>query len=585
MPKDFLTEFPVASHLLPPRLQKLLLPVGLDPAEMVEVSSRFDSKPEAESKEHAYVTIAVVSEEKAEQQLSSLKGTMLVAESTPLIDKKGSCEQFNPSVEGNDYVVASWGSGSWYSYNLAEKVWMALGLTPRCLGNQEQRLVYDDLSAPSFSIAHGEVSADFYWAASRDILWRMRNDYLRNYLWLRGAVGIRSFFYQGPISDCAEVRQLMGGQRHVCIGNNTDWFTVDIREHAGGLLLQVWAAVVALECTRCEEPTADGLVWPGIEGAITRQSANAQVHSPTVYLDDRFLERYEQNLHFESLPHLWYGRWVCNPSYRGQWAFTDCTRTGRNVIQVPLRELYKPKPDSEILHAHEFAITREEAQARGLEGEHIASKTHRLLTQLLNLGDNLCRLGQIAGLDRSPTDWVGFERAKLEYSGWSAYGQLGRLAQVAPLTMTQQAFLSRCKGLHEVWQRIPDGLIRRLLEAAGVPSAKCKDFKSLKLLEALLNVTQRLDAKQEQAQAFLAKVEPEEWSARNPDMAPLFLNNDLRIADAHEAVSKCIETLQCMGFDVASLNDGYGLALDFVFDGVIQSFESINRSIGSLLNR
>jgi hypothetical protein len=252
---------------------------------------------------------------------------------------------------------------------------------------------------------------------------------------------------------------------------------------------------------------------------------------------------------------------------------------------VPLRELYKPKPDAEILHAFAFAISPEEAQARGLDGEHVASKTKRLLTQLLNLGENLAKLGQVAGIDKTPADWVGFDRAKLDYSGWSAYDQLRRLAQVAPLAMTQQEFLARCKSLHEIWQRIPDGLLRRLVRAAGVPKDKSDGLKSAKLLEALLNITQQLDAQQEQADALLSKTEPEAWSQRNANMAMLFLNNDLRIADAHEAVAEAIKTLEKMGFEVASLNSGYGLALDFVFDGVIRAFESVNRALGGLLAR
>nr|WP_295075713.1 hypothetical protein [uncultured Roseateles sp.] len=585
MPHDFLAEFPVPSHLLPTRLRELLTPVGLSAAEMVEASARFDADEAAPETEHAYMVMAVVPEEKALDQLSALRGTMLVAESTPVIRDKGNCESFNPTIAGNDYVVASWGSGSSYTYNLAEKVWMALGLTPRCLGNQEQRLVYDDLSVPNFDIADGEVSAEFHWNSSRNIRWRIRNDYLRDYLWLRGAVGVRTFYYQRPLADCAELRGLMAGSAHTCIGSKDDWFEVDIREHDGKLLLQVWAAVIAVSCDRCIAPSADGLTWPGIAGPVTHASADAWLASPTVYLDDRFLERYEQNMHYNSLPHEYFGQWLCNPSYKGQWAFSECRRVGRNLIAVPLRELYKPKPDAEILHAYSWAISPADAQARGLAGEHVPSKTQRLLTQLLNLGDNLAKLGQVAGIAKTPAEWVGFERAKLDYSGWAAYGQLGRLAQVAPLDMTQQAFLSRCKSLHEIWQRIPDGLLRQLVRAAGAPKDKTQSLKSLKLLEVLLNITQRLDAKHEQASALLSDTEPEGWNERNTSLALLFLNNDLRISDAHESVAQAIATLEKMGFEVASLNSGYGLALDFVFDGVIRSFESVNQAIGGLLAR
>lgn len=67
-------------------------------------------------------------------------------------------------------------------------------------------------------------------------------------------------------------------------------------------------------------------------------------------------------------------------------------------------------------------------------------------------------------------------------------------------------------------------------------------------------------------------------------MAPLFLNNDLRIADAHEA-GDALRTLQNLDFDTASLNQGYGRALDFVFDGVVGTFKAANRPIERPLQR
>jgi hypothetical protein len=72
----------------------------------------------------------------------------VVEYSVPFGDTYGCSAEFAPSISGHDFVVAAWGSGSFYTYNLAEKVWMTLGLTPRCVGNDQQRLVYDDLELP-----------------------------------------------------------------------------------------------------------------------------------------------------------------------------------------------------------------------------------------------------------------------------------------------------------------------------------------------------------------------------------------------------------------------------------------------------
>ncbi len=130
-----------------------------------------------------------------------------------------------------------------------------------------------------------------------------------------------------------------------------------------------------------------------------------------------------------------------------------------------------------------------------------------------------------------------------------------------------------------------DGFLKAILEKAGCTRVAVKPLKSLKLLEALLNVVARLNVNEEAQDAFQNAAEPEGWSDRNALMAPLFLNNDLRIADAHETVEQSLPMLQKLGFDIAHLNQGYGRALDFVMDGVITTFATINDEIGRLLAR
>ena len=86
----------------------------------------------------------------------------VVSFSTPDVSEQGGLAEFTPSVSGLDYIVASWGDGYFYSYNLAEKVWMALGLSPRCLGGDLQKVIFDDLSLPEFGVVEGEISTEYY---------------------------------------------------------------------------------------------------------------------------------------------------------------------------------------------------------------------------------------------------------------------------------------------------------------------------------------------------------------------------------------------------------------------------------------
>jgi hypothetical protein len=587
MPFDYIRAFPIPTAILSEKLRDLLEPVGFDPQQRVEVASFFESDPHGPNVEHVHFQTAVVVDDGDEPiEVLDEAGHGVVEFSVP-IDNKGLASEFVPSISEQDYVIASWGNGSFYSFHLAEKVWMTLGLTPRCVGNEHQRLIYDDLGLPEFGVVEGEISSEYHWESKRNVSWKMSNEYLRKYLWLRGARAIRVFFYEKLFPDQAELRGLMEGKTHIKLEPSTGpaWYLLDIRQHQDGLLVQIWASVESVSCELCPEQSADGLMWPGRMEPMTKAHANASVGIDPVYLDDKFLQRYEQNTFYDTVPSPYYGAWNCSPSYKGQWCFTDCVRVSRNLIKVSMRELYKPKPDREIIHAYKFALSEAEISNFDLNAEHIVAKTQRLLDQLLLLGEHMSKLGALFGLTKTGADLVGFSREELQWSGWAEYPNLCRLAQVAPLDMSQQDFLARCKSLHEVWQKLPDGYLKTLLEKAGCPRAAVKELGSIKLLQALTNIIQQLNRHEESIDAFSSTSEREGWRDRNNAMAPLFLNYDLRNADAHESFSKCLKTLQNMSFDIAHTNDGYGLALDFVMNGVIDSLQIFNSAAECLLNR
>lgn len=584
MPFDYLAAFPLPEGELPVRLQALLAPVGLSPEARVEVAARQDLGRETGQREFVQMVMAVIAN--PPEPLASLDETRdgLVERSTPWVEREGALADYVPSISGHDYVVAAWGDNSFYSYHLAEKVWMALGLTARCVGNDRQRLVYDDLSRPEYAVAEGEVSSEFEWRLKKDVLWTMSNARLRDYLWMRGAVGARVFFYEAALPETPGLRAVMGGQKHYNASLAGDWCELDLREHDGALLLQVWATVVAVSSERCAAVSADGLVWPGT-GRMTAAAADALASTAIVYLDDRFLERYEQDGAYETTP-VWVHkeRWHCSPSYRHQWSFTDCVRIGRNLIRVSIRELYKAKPDIEIVHAHQFALASDIVAQFDLQEEHIVAKTQRLLDAYLNMGDALAALGQIVGLADTAADLTKISRAELRANGWLAYPQLSRLAQVAPRSMSQQAFLTRCKSLHEFSQGIPNGYLRDILIKSGLPRDKVKSLGSLKLLQGILNVVQNLNAERESSAALASTVEPEGWERQNDGLVGLFVANDLRIADAHDIRGR-LNRLEALDFDLAQVNAGYGTALDRVFDRIIDAFSLIHDEINTFMIR
>lgn len=451
-------------------------------------------------------------------------------------------------------------------------------------GGKGQKLAYDDLSAPTFGVAEGEISTKYYYTSDRDVCWTMSNTYLRRYLWMRGAHGVRLFFYEKRFDELPELRALMNGETHVDIEPDGGWYKLDIREFDGGLLVQTWAVVAAATPDLCAEPNAEVLEWPGAPGPMTHDRANALIHGEPVFLDDRFLDPYEQNSLFETTPIRAGGRWHCSPSYQGQWSFTGCERVGRNLIRVSIRDLYKGVPDREIVHAHAHLVSPEKAAEFDPGEEHVAAKTARFVDALLDLGDNLAFLGGAAGAPKPAADIVKLSRAELSANQWRDYPELRRIAQTAPLDMTEQAFLSRCKSIHEFWQRIPNGFLKTLLERSGHQRDAVKELKSARLLQALTNTLERLNGDGERLDAFAGGADPTDIEQHNTSMGALFKLNDLRLADAHHA-GKALAHLEDLGFDIARVNEGYGKALDHVFDRVIDAFHYINAQLDALIQR
>lgn len=201
MPFDYLAAFPVPVEIMPSKLRGLLEPVGLSPSQAVEVLSMHESDPYGDQAEHLHLQMAVVpGVEEGPIEVQSEAGDGVVESSVPVGDNLGCIEKFTPSISGYDYVIAAWGDSSFYAFNLAEKVWMTLGLTPRCVGNDDQRLVYDDMGLPEFGVAEGQVSSSYHYELKRNVTWKMSNEHLRRYLWMRGSRGVRVFFYEALLA-------------------------------------------------------------------------------------------------------------------------------------------------------------------------------------------------------------------------------------------------------------------------------------------------------------------------------------------------------------------------------------------------
>lgn len=583
---NYILDLPLPIDSISPKLRALLGPIGLDPSERPEISSRYEHDHYGPQYEAIHMIMALTDgPETISVDDFGETSEGVVSFSTPIVDVCGGLVDPAPNISGHDYIVASSGNGAFYTYNLAEKAWMTLGLSPRCVGGTDQKIIYDDLSLPEFGVAEGEISSSYHFNSSRNVSWRMSNEYLRDYLWMRGKYGTRVFFYESNITETPDIAALLGTETHINFKPEGGWYDLCIQRINGKILVQLWAVVCAISPEKCQLQSADSLIWPGVNGVMNHQRANALIDPSVMYLDDRFLERYEQNSFYETTPFGDYGSWTCNPSYSGQWSFTDCRRIGRNLIKVRLRELYKGKPDREIVWAHSHAVAQEVVDQTDLSEEHIVAKVQRFLDALLDLADGLVWLAEELETDsKTCEELIGISREELSAERWLPYPKLSRLAQVAPFDMTEQQFLSRCKEIHELWQKLPNGVIRKIVDQTGHDGKKYKGFGSSKLLVIMTNILERLNSNQETIANFDAGRQEAELTDRNARLKPLFLTADLRNADAHGGGSVS-QILSDLGIDVSQTNAGYGKALDYIFDQNIASFTHIAAEINTLRRR
>ena len=120
--------------------------------------------------------------------------------------------------------------------------------------------------------------------------------------------------------------------------------------------------------------------------------------------------------------------------------------------------------------------------------------------------------------------------------------------------------------------------------STGHTPADIKQLGSLKLLQALSNIVERMNVDGENLESVASNVVSEDLIAQNEAFSPLFVNYDLRLCDAHDA-SGVLRNLEVLGFDAAALSEGYGRALDYVFDAVIGVFSHVNKELSKLLHR
>lgn len=192
--------------------------------------------------------------------------------------------------------------------------------------------------------------------------------------------------------------------------------------------------------------------------------------SDRAYFSDNLLKHFENKKDYTIVPTSGYIR------YKDVWAFRDCTRVKRNYISMPYCKIFEGMDVRTIITLSRFAVSKKEVDVAE-DCENIAAKTVRFKDAFLLLGDNLSKLLSILTAQNIlAEDIIRMSKKDLEYEGWYSNERLFKMAKVAPLDMSQDDFLSRCKTVNELFNQIPIGPLKKIALSSGINSDDIKKF-------------------------------------------------------------------------------------------------------------
>jgi hypothetical protein len=318
------------------------------------------------------------------------------------------------------------------------------------------------------------------------------------------------------------------------------------------------------------------LEWPDHQGPIVGSGLMSGFGiMEKVYVRDEVLLAYENRPEFDIHPET---GMVGNGTW---WSVSYCWRVGRDHIAIELRKLYEGTQFQVIKHYAQFAVKESSVPVHRTDSEkrNIGVRARDVVNAYLSFTKALEAVCDAAGLPFTAEEIGALSEGEIKQRGWWSFSSLGRLGNVSPLTMTYPQFLSRCKDLFVVLEGLKPAPLRALLMKIGLTKNQIKEVEGLK---ASAYVCQLAAVAQNDGWSLLgdSEVVLKKWDkeSRLTCYNSLFALNGLRMADAHASSSvgdpqRQESALKTLGIDSRQCNNGWGLALDRVYDQVAKSLE------------
>src|SRR5882724_6975206 len=404
-------------------------------------------------------------------------------------------------------------------------------------------------------------------------------DYLEDYLSLKHCVAIATYFDERYSTDDPEIAALIEkGGFSVKQPGREFWFKT-LKTDFCNQISQVSASAILLvpHAKPITSPVEPALIWPDHSGPITGEGTGQFGAMERAFVRDEVLLAYEKRSEFDINPE------TGSISYEHRWAVGFCDRYGRGHIVLELRKLYEGATADIIKHFHAFAVSSAVADKdfKGNGNRNVGVRAKDFIDAFLQLADTLSQLSNDLGLVFTQEDISQFSAKEVKYRGWWTFATLKPIGYVIPLAMPFSDFLARCKDLFAVLDCFRKSPLLQTVVKLGLEKQKVSSFESLKLLSTICQLAklageQGLNLIDDSPQAAA------QWDATATidELKPLFALYGLRIASAHNLLNEDVrKALDVFDIDDGACHNGWGLALDRVYDDVIKSLQSLNKLI------
>jgi hypothetical protein len=480
----------------------------------------------------------------------------------------------------------------WQDHNRAVMVpdnrfLMTYGLCPRIIN--ENKIAWDDLSKPVYDVVQvkpfSKYSVPNQYSGAEV---RIKRKYAEDFASLRQCALVAVFYEERRFQQEDELEQLLDGQEGYSVELSGKRLDIVLNRYLRETpyICRVWGCrLILIPSSRPITDEQDPqLTWPDDSQVMTHDRAMQSSPIDWVYVRDQVLSQFEKRPEFEVDPNSG------SVDYEGQWSLCSCHRVGRDYIAYDLKNLYEGCPPDIIENVHHYAVSEKVAKKqRNEEGDiNIGTRASTLISEYLQLTSEIARISNQLGFVFEDSDIGTLSQQEVDYDGWWMREDLKSLGWVVRLSIREEDFLERCKVVYKLLEKIQEKSLRKIVQRIGVDQKKIENYRSLKLLDTLMQLVHYADESglslKNNAEQICARLE--ENSKPLLSMSYLFAVNDLRGINSHNISKQNNDTydkaLKIYGISKTAMSNGWGRGLDQIYDKLSVALADLRKMLNRL---